>query len=52
MRFTNSAVKMSETMPEIRCPAPRLGEHNREIYSEILGYSQEEIDNLAAEGVI
>lgn len=52
MRFTNSAVRMSETDPEIRCPAPRLGEHNREVYASVLGYSQEKIDALAAEGVI
>ena len=52
MRFTNSAVRMSETDPEIRCPAPRLGEHNREIYASVLGYSQEKIDELAAQGVI
>lgn len=52
MRFTNSAVRMSETDPEIRCPAPRLGEHNREIYASVLGYSQEKIDDLAAQGVI
>ena len=52
MRFTNSAVKMSETMPEIRCPAPRLGEHNEEIYTSILGYSQEKIAQLSVDGVI
>ena len=52
MRFTNSAVKMSETMPEIRCPAPCLGEHNEEIYHELLGYSPEEVQKLAQEGVI
>lgn len=52
MRFTNSAVRMSETDPEIRCPAPRLGEHNREVYASVLGYSQEKIDELAAQGVI
>lgn len=52
MRFTNSAVKMSETMPEIRCPAPRLGEHNKEVYHELLGYSSEKVQELAQEGVI
>lgn len=52
MRFTNSAVKMSETMPEIRCPAPMLGQHNEEILGEVLGYSTEKIESLKAEGII
>lgn len=52
MRFTNSAVKMSETMPEIRCPAPLMGQHNDEVYKEILGYSSEKIQKLRDENVI
>lgn len=52
MRFTNSAVKMSETMPEIRCHAPRLGEHNEEIYSSVLGYSEKKIQAMKASGII
>ena len=52
MRFTNSAVKMSETMPEIRCPAPRLGEHNKEIYSSVLGYTEDKIQEMAEAGII
>lgn len=52
MRFTNSAVKMSETMPEIRCPAPMLGQHNEEILGGLLGYSKEKIAQLKAGEVI
>ncbi|MDP3386248.1 MAG: CaiB/BaiF CoA-transferase family protein [Eubacteriales bacterium] len=52
MRFTNTAIKMSETMPEIRCPAPTLGQHNQETYSSILGYSKEKIDQLKEAGII
>lgn len=52
MRFTNSAVKMSETMPEIKCHAPLLGEHNEEIYSNLLGYTEDKINNLKNEGII
>lgn len=52
MRFTNSAVKLSETMPEIRCPAPTLGQHNDEVYQSVLGLSGEQLEALRADGVI
>lgn len=52
MRFTNSAVKMSETMPAIRCPAPTLGQHNEEVFEQILGYSAQKIAQLKADEVI
>ena len=31
MRFTNSAAKLSENPPEIKSPAPQIGQHNAEI---------------------
>ena len=52
MRFTNSAVKLSETPPEIRSPAPKLGQHNAEIYGSLLGYSRERLAELAQNGII
>ena len=52
MRFTNSAIKMSEGGPEIRCPAPLLGQHNNEIYASVLGYSPEAIEKFKSEGII
>jgi formyl-CoA transferase len=33
-------------------PPPRLGEHNREVYCELLGLSPEELDRLASEHAI
>ena len=51
-RFINSAIKMEEGGPEIRCPAPTLGQHNDEIYSTILGYSPEKIQELREKGII
>ena len=35
-----------------RKPAPAIGEHNRKIYSELLGYTDKEIEDLNKEGVI
>lgn len=51
-RFVNSAIKMSDGGPEIRCPAPTLGQHNDEIYSTVLGYSAEKIQELKGKGII
>jgi len=44
--------KLSETPGSIRMPAPTLGQHNEQILSELLGLSQREIAQLAAEEVI
>jgi len=44
-------VKCSATPATIRRPAPRMGEHTREVLAEA-GYPKVEIDGLIAEGVI
>jgi CoA:oxalate CoA-transferase len=46
------AIKFSETKGHISTPAPLLGQHNEEVYSELLGLSKEEIEGLRKEGVI
>jgi crotonobetainyl-CoA:carnitine CoA-transferase CaiB-like acyl-CoA transferase len=38
--------------PWIRTPSPTLGQHNAEILSSLLGLSQEDLDQLTADGVI
>jgi crotonobetainyl-CoA:carnitine CoA-transferase CaiB-like acyl-CoA transferase len=47
---------LSETPPHIGGPidkgAPVYGEHNYEVYAEVLGLSEAEVDELAEEGVI
>ena len=45
-------MKFSETPATIRGYAPFLGEHNREVLSEVLGYSQAEIDALYKDDVL
>jgi len=44
--------KLSETPIEVNRRAPRLGEHNLEIYGELLGRSAEQIAELRAVGAI
>jgi crotonobetainyl-CoA:carnitine CoA-transferase CaiB-like acyl-CoA transferase len=46
------AIKMSETPGSIERRPPKVGEHNEEVYVDILGLSSEEISKLAVEGVI
>ena len=46
-----AAWKMSETPPEVRWHAPRLGEHNERIFGELLGMDADAIAALQAQGV-
>ena len=48
----NFPVKFSETPGEVHSPAPLLGQHNREILVNYLGYTEEEVEQLEKEGVI
>ena len=50
--MSGPAVKMSDTNPDVFLPPPLLGEHNKEIYGGLLGYSDEEITQMKAEGLI
>ncbi len=46
------AIKMSETPGTIERRAPKVGENNQEVYSDLLGFAPQEISQLKAEGVI
>jgi crotonobetainyl-CoA:carnitine CoA-transferase CaiB-like acyl-CoA transferase len=50
--LTGFPYKLSRTPAENHYPPPMLGEHNLEILSEILDYSQEDIDDFKERGVI
>ncbi|MFC1820930.1 CoA transferase, partial [Thermodesulfobacteriota bacterium] len=43
---------LSETPGSIRTVWPRPGQHNKEIYGDILGFSQTELDKMKNEGII
>ncbi len=42
----------SESRIGIQSPPPLLGEHNREVLTSLLGYSEEQVKRLSEEGVI
>jgi crotonobetainyl-CoA:carnitine CoA-transferase CaiB-like acyl-CoA transferase len=44
--------KLSETPGEVAWAGPELGQHNEEIYGDILGMSRQQMNNLEDEGVI
>lgn len=52
VKVPGSVFKMSKTPGNIKHPCHFLGQDNNEILSEILGYSQMDIDQLAREGII
>ena len=52
IKLVGIPVKYSETPGSVRLPPPLLGQHTEEILSDLLGYSQKQIDALKAEGVV
>ena len=50
--YNAPAYTLSKTPNDIKKAGPCLGEDNEYVYSEILGYSDEEIEDLLIEGVI
>jgi crotonobetainyl-CoA:carnitine CoA-transferase CaiB-like acyl-CoA transferase len=52
VRVDGLPVHLSETDWELERGGPCLGEHNDRVYSEVLGLSAGEIEELRAEGVI
>ena len=50
--YQGFAWRMSETPGQVHWPSPTLGQHNRQVYGELLGLPSAEIDQLEQEGVI
>jgi len=51
-KYPTSPLIFSETPVKIERPAPMLGEHNEEVYIKRLGYTQEDIVQMAKAGII
>ncbi len=52
IRMPGSPLKILESPPEVFRPPPELGQHNQEILSELLGYSDEDIQGFEQDEVI
>lgn len=52
IKLINFPVKFSETPAQLKTPAPLLGEHNKEILTELMGFNDDEIKELMQKGVI
>jgi CoA:oxalate CoA-transferase len=52
VKTPGSLFKLSKTPGNVNFPSPYLGEHNQEVYSSMLGYTEQEIVNLASDGII
>lgn len=50
--LTGCHIKMSETNPSVRAPAPTLGQHNTEVLHDLLGYDAARMAELQAAGII
>lgn len=51
-RTVRPPLKLSETPAEILRGAPALGEHSKEVLKEVLGYGDEQIDELIRAGAV
>lgn len=52
LKLCGTPLKLSEETPQIKLPPPRLGEHNREIYCGLLGYSEDDLAGFVEEGAV
>ena len=51
-RYPGLVWRMANTPNSLRIPPVRLGEHNREIYCDLLGYTDDEVASLEERGLV
>lgn len=52
IKLTGSHLKFSETKAAVRTPSPLLGQHNKDVYRNLVGLTDIEIEKLSKEGTI
>ena len=52
VRFPGIVPKLSETPGETRWLGPELGQHNDEVYGQLLGFTTERLESLRQDGII
>lgn len=52
IKINGNPIKLLDDMPALKWPAPELGQHNAEIYGELLGLSEDDLAKLKEETVI
>ena len=51
-RYPGFTINMARTPNSVRTPPPTLGQHNEEIYLDLLGCSRDELAALEAKGIV
>ena len=52
MQIINSGIRFADGCADVHGLPPDLGEHNREILTDVLGYPEAEVDRLHDEGIL
>jgi crotonobetainyl-CoA:carnitine CoA-transferase CaiB-like acyl-CoA transferase len=52
LRIQGVSPKLSATPGSVRAPAPLVGQHNDEVYRELLQMSEEELNELREQGIV
>jgi crotonobetainyl-CoA:carnitine CoA-transferase CaiB-like acyl-CoA transferase len=52
LHFERSGMRLSDAPGVLLRPGPELGEHSRQLLSDLLGLSDSQIDALIADGVV